>query len=74
MIFSGSIRSNLDPFGQAGSDGAIREALRQAGMDELVKGEVRTQECGAKKQNKLHIQEGSGAMYSCKLPAIAWQP
>lgn len=32
VIFSGTIRSNLDPFGQAPNDLAIWEALRQAGM------------------------------------------
>ena len=38
VIFSGSVRSNLDPFDQAGSDGVIWEALRRAGVDELVRG------------------------------------
>eukprot|EP00878_Enallax_costatus_P030323 GHUV01033007.1.p1 GENE.GHUV01033007.1~~GHUV01033007.1.p1 ORF type:complete len:296 (+),score=17.98 GHUV01033007.1:573-1460(+) len=37
VIFSGTVRSNLDPFGQAGSDAAIWEALRQAGIHDLVK-------------------------------------
>lgn len=37
VIFSGTVRSNLDPFGQAGSDAAIWEALRQAGIQDLVK-------------------------------------
>ncbi|KIY96840.1 ATP-binding cassette transporter [Monoraphidium neglectum] len=37
VIFSGSVRSNLDPFGQAPSDVVIWEALRQAGIDELVR-------------------------------------
>ncbi|KAI8472504.1 MAG: P-loop containing nucleoside triphosphate hydrolase protein [Monoraphidium minutum] len=38
VIFSGSVRSNLDPFGQAASDGVIWEALRRAGIDGLVRG------------------------------------
>eukprot|EP00882_Tetradesmus_deserticola_P007957 GHRQ01008381.1.p1 GENE.GHRQ01008381.1~~GHRQ01008381.1.p1 ORF type:complete len:316 (+),score=129.63 GHRQ01008381.1:808-1755(+) len=37
VIFSGSVRSNLDPFDQAGGDAAIWQALRQAGIDSLVK-------------------------------------
>jgi ABC-type multidrug transport system fused ATPase/permease subunit len=37
VIFSGSVRSNLDPFDQAGGDAAIWQALRQAGIDGLVK-------------------------------------
>lgn len=36
-MFSGSFRSNLDPFGQAGSDAAVWEALRQAGLDGMVR-------------------------------------
>ncbi len=31
VIFSGTVRSNLDPFGHAGSDTAIWEALAQVG-------------------------------------------
>jgi ABC-type multidrug transport system fused ATPase/permease subunit len=38
VIFSGSIRSNLDPFGQAGSDGELWGALGRAGLDGLVRG------------------------------------
>jgi ABC-type multidrug transport system fused ATPase/permease subunit len=37
VIFSGTVRSNLDPFDQAGGDAAIWQALRQAGIDGLVK-------------------------------------
>lgn len=37
VVFSGSFRSNLDPFGQAGSDAAVWGALRQAGLDGLVR-------------------------------------
>jgi len=37
VIFSGTVRSNVDPFNQAGSDGAIWEALRRAGVDEAVR-------------------------------------
>ncbi len=38
MIFSGSVRSNLDPFGAASGDSAVWEALRRAGMDSYVRG------------------------------------
>ncbi|GAX75363.1 hypothetical protein CEUSTIGMA_g2807.t1 [Chlamydomonas eustigma] len=37
VIFSGTIRSNLDPFQQAPSDTAIWESLERAGMDGFVK-------------------------------------
>ncbi|GBF89551.1 canalicular multispecific organic anion transporter [Raphidocelis subcapitata] len=37
VIFSGSVRSNLDPFGEAPGDGAIWEALRRAGVDDAVR-------------------------------------
>ncbi|GIL72743.1 hypothetical protein Vretimale_4441 [Volvox reticuliferus] len=39
VIFSGTVRSNLDPFGQfkAGGDNEMWEALRRAGMDETVR-------------------------------------
>lgn len=37
VVFSGTFRSNLDPFGQAGSDAAIWGALRQAGLDATVR-------------------------------------
>ncbi|GLC35697.1 hypothetical protein PLESTB_000485000 [Pleodorina starrii] len=37
VIFSGTVRSNLDPFGQAGGDGDMWEALRRAGLDETVR-------------------------------------
>jgi len=38
VIFSGTIRSNLDPFATAGSDVHIWEALARAGMDSFVAG------------------------------------
>ena len=37
VVFSGSFRSNLDPFGQADSDAVIWEGLRQAGLDNMVR-------------------------------------
>ena len=37
VIFSGTVRSNLDPFQQASSDAAIMEAVAQAGMDGFVR-------------------------------------
>ena len=37
VIFSGTVRSNLDPFCQATSDTAIWEALTQAGVDGFVR-------------------------------------
>ncbi len=36
-MFSGSVRSNLDPFGDAGGDDAIWAALRQAGLRDTVR-------------------------------------
>lgn len=36
VIFSGSVRANLDPFDTAGGDLHIWEALRQAGMAETI--------------------------------------
>lgn len=36
VVFSGSIRSNLDPFAEAASDGDLWAALRQAGMAATV--------------------------------------
>ena len=36
VVFSGSIRSNLDPFGEAASDADLWAALRQAGMAATV--------------------------------------
>ncbi|KAG2442750.1 hypothetical protein HXX76_002831 [Chlamydomonas incerta] len=38
VIFSGTVRSNLDPFGEARGDSDMWEALRRAGMDETVRG------------------------------------
>lgn len=44
VIFSGTVRSNLDPFGNAGGDAQIWNALKQSGMDEFVRAmEVRCQ-------------------------------
>ncbi|GAB4815546.1 hypothetical protein N2152v2_002592 [Parachlorella kessleri] len=37
VVFSGSVRSNLDPFGDAGGDDAIWAALRQAGLRDTVR-------------------------------------
>jgi ABC-type multidrug transport system fused ATPase/permease subunit len=37
VIFSGSIRSNLDPFGVIKGDDQIWEALRQANLDAFVR-------------------------------------
>ncbi|PRW61038.1 multidrug resistance-associated 1 isoform X8 [Chlorella sorokiniana] len=37
VIFSGTVRSNLDPFGHAGSDEAVWEALAQAGLEGTVR-------------------------------------
>ena len=36
-MFSGSVRSNLDPFGEASSDQDIWNSLRQAGLDGVVR-------------------------------------
>ena len=37
VIFSGSVRTNLAPFGDC-TDGAMWEALRQAGLEDTVRG------------------------------------
>ena len=37
VIFSGTVRSNLDPFNQCSSDAAIWEALTRAGSDGFVR-------------------------------------
>ena len=37
VIFSGTVRDNLDPFSDAGGDQKIWEALRQSGMDVYVR-------------------------------------
>lgn len=37
VVFSGTIRSNLDPFGDAGGDEAIWGALKQAGLRDMVR-------------------------------------
>ena len=36
VIFSGTVRSNLDPFGTAGSDSVLWTALRQSGLGPAV--------------------------------------
>ena len=38
IIFSGTVRSNLDPIGRAGSDLDIWEALRRASLKDYVSG------------------------------------
>ena len=38
IIFSGTVRSNLDPFGRAGSDLDVWEALRRASLKDFVSG------------------------------------
>lgn len=37
VIFSGSVRSNLDPFGEAANDKAIWNSLKQAGLEAVVR-------------------------------------
>ena len=37
IIFSGTVRSNLDPFGDAAGDGQLYKALDQAGMGDAVR-------------------------------------
>ncbi|GET91126.1 p-glycoprotein e [Leishmania tarentolae] len=51
LLFDGTVRSNVDPFGSCG-DAAVWRALRQVGMEERVRGEAggldgRVQEGGA---------------------------
>ncbi|CAG9579293.1 putative ATP-binding cassette protein subfamily C,member 5 [Leishmania major strain Friedlin] len=51
LLFDGTVRSNVDPFGRCG-DAAVWRALRQVGMEERVRGEAggldgRVQEGGA---------------------------
>lgn len=36
VVFSGTVRDNLDPFGASAGDGAIWAALRQTGMAEII--------------------------------------
>ena len=36
VIFSGTIRSNLDPFGEAEGDHKIWEAIRRAGCSQFI--------------------------------------
>lgn len=38
VIFSGSLRTNLDPFGSVGSDDALSAALRRVGLGDLLQG------------------------------------
>ena len=37
VIFSGTVRANLDPFDTAGGDANIWQALQQAGMAATIK-------------------------------------
>lgn len=37
VVFSGTVRSNLDPFGEFGHDAVLWEALRDCGLEEQVK-------------------------------------
>jgi ABC-type multidrug transport system fused ATPase/permease subunit len=37
VVFSGTVRSNLDPFGEFGHDAILWEALRDCGLEEQVK-------------------------------------
>jgi len=51
-VFSGSVRSNLDPFGEAPGDRDVWEALRRAGLEAHVKAlpgalDARVREAGA---------------------------
>lgn len=36
MVFSGTVRSNLDPFGEYGADAILWEAIRDVGLGEQV--------------------------------------
>ncbi len=36
MVFSGTVRSNLDPFGEYGADAILWEAVRDVGLEEQV--------------------------------------
>ena len=36
VVFSGTVRDNLDPFGASAGDGAIWAALRQTGMADTI--------------------------------------
>ena len=36
VLFSGTIRSNVDPMGETGGDAAVWQALRQAGLGDTV--------------------------------------
>ncbi|GBF87685.1 hypothetical protein Rsub_00396 [Raphidocelis subcapitata] len=37
VVFSGTVRSNLDPFGEFGSDAALWEAVRDCGLEQQVR-------------------------------------
>ncbi|KAL4427322.1 hypothetical protein ABPG77_003231 [Micractinium sp. CCAP 211/92] len=37
VVFSGTVRSNLDPFGEYGADAILWEAVRDVGLEEQVK-------------------------------------
>ena len=36
VVFSGTVRDNLDPFGASGGDAPIWQALRQVGMADTI--------------------------------------
>lgn len=36
VVFSGTVRDNLDPFGASAGDGAVWAALRQTGMADTI--------------------------------------
>ena len=36
-MFSGTVRTNLDPFGEFGADAILWEALRDVGLEEQVR-------------------------------------
>jgi hypothetical protein len=38
VVFSGTVRSNLDPFGEKSHDGELWQALRECGLEEAVSG------------------------------------
>ncbi len=36
VVFSGTVRTNLDPFGEFGHDGQLWEALKDCGLEDQV--------------------------------------
>lgn len=59
-MFSGTVRSNLDPFGEYGADAILWEAVRDVGLEEQVRAARGLQGCVAAGQ----AGPGSG----CVLP------